>query len=66
MFEALFKGMSTQFGRRTIEKCFEYPHFSIKDFNESSSMGCVKVYCKDNGDVMASNREANDLSLCSL
>jgi hypothetical protein len=27
IFEALFKGGSTQFGPRTIEKCFENPHF---------------------------------------
>jgi hypothetical protein len=25
--EALFKGVSTRFGRRTIEKCFENPDF---------------------------------------
>jgi len=27
IFEALFKGVSTQFGPRTVDKCFENPHF---------------------------------------
>jgi hypothetical protein len=42
IFEALFKGGSTQFGPRTIEKCFENPHFIFCYSFQNLRLGSIK------------------------
>jgi hypothetical protein len=42
IFEALFKGVSTQFGQRTIEKCFENPHFIFCYSFQNLRLGSIK------------------------
>jgi hypothetical protein len=43
IFEALFKGVSTQFGPRTIEKGFENPHFIFCSSFPNLRLGGIKV-----------------------
>jgi hypothetical protein len=42
IFEALFKGVSTRFGLRTIEKCFENPDFLFCHSFQNLRLGGVK------------------------
>jgi len=42
IFEALFKGVSTQFGPISIEKCFEEPHFVFCSSFQNIRLGGVK------------------------
>jgi hypothetical protein len=44
IFEALFKGGSTQFGPRTIEKCFENPHFIFCYSFQNLRLGSINLF----------------------
>jgi len=43
IFEALFKGVSTRFGLRTIEKCFENPDFFFCHSFQNLRLGSIKL-----------------------
>jgi hypothetical protein len=43
IFEALFKGVSNQFGPRSIEKCFENPHFVFCSSFPNLRLGSGKI-----------------------
>ncbi len=43
IFEALFKGVSTQFGQRTIEKCFENPHYIFCYSFQNLRLGSINL-----------------------
>ena len=43
MFEALFKGVSTRFGLRTIEKSVENPDFIFCSSFQNLRLGSIKV-----------------------
>jgi hypothetical protein len=42
--EALFKGVSTQFGPRTVDKCFENPHFIFCSSFQNLRLGGVTFH----------------------
>ena len=44
IFEALFKGVSTQFGPWTIEKCFENPHFIFCSSFQNLRLGAIHLH----------------------
>ncbi len=44
MFDALFKGVSTQFGPLTIEKCIEHPHFISCSSFQNLRLGSINAY----------------------
>jgi hypothetical protein len=46
IFEALFKGVSTRFGLRTIEKCFENPDFLFCHSFQNLRLGGVKFFVR--------------------
>ena len=41
IFEALLKDVSTQFGPRTIEKCFENPHYTFCSLFQNLRLGGI-------------------------
>jgi hypothetical protein len=43
IFEALFKGMSTRFGLRTLEKCFENPDFFFCFSLQNLRLGSIQL-----------------------
>ncbi len=43
IFEALFKGVSTRFGRRTVEKCFENAFWKVCPAFRNLRLGGVKI-----------------------
>ena len=47
IFEALFKGVSTRFGLRTIEKCFENPDFIFCSSFPNLRLGTIKLLQKN-------------------
>jgi hypothetical protein len=44
IFEALFKGVSTQLGPRSIEKCFENPDFIFCSSFQNLRLGAIKLF----------------------
>ncbi len=44
MLDALFKGVSTEFGPRTIEKCFENPHVMFCSSFQNLRLGWVNLH----------------------
>jgi hypothetical protein len=53
IFEALFKGVSTQFGPRAIEKSIENPHLIFCSAFQNLRLGGIKFHVKkDLSDVI--------------
>ena len=46
MFDALFKGVSTQVGPLTIEKCIEHPHFISCSSFQNLRLGSINLQTK--------------------
>jgi hypothetical protein len=64
IFEALFKGVSTRFWLRTIEKCFENPDFIFCSSFPNLRLGSIKIVSRDLSafEVVATLHNPRDIS----
>jgi len=62
LFVALFKGVSTWFGRRIVEKCFEKTHRTFRSAFQNLRLGSIKLWTTIRGWNNWENREKAGLS----